>query len=377
MPYSLSLRRPSSLIQSVVQAGDSTVRIFGCAKAFALQRQLDFERDHVHRGTAGIGRRDRDLDAAIADRDIAKHAEIGDGEHRNFGIDHLRRDIPRALPQFGIAVHGDYHVAPGNVRCIDCNSLRRWPRCSLCRPLRPPCCIQSLLGKRKRRFAHDIGNRLEPLRPQRRGIDRDACIDQAAFAVVDLEHLAGKAQRSSIAVCARRWLSSVPSPSRTIHSERMPHMIGAFLLGFRRDRRQRRIAGLHHRAPIEVGESRVEKLPHHGAREIAVRLLQQQQIAVLPDVAQIGEFVLVVALAFDLGGIGIEFARLPEQIEAHIGERHVLFHARRMAAPFRQPMPQDQRVVGPAQRIQHQRRFGDLDRGGGHIQFCLYFPTSS
>ena len=29
MPYSLSLRRPSSLIQSVVQAGDSTVRTFG------------------------------------------------------------------------------------------------------------------------------------------------------------------------------------------------------------------------------------------------------------------------------------------------------------------------------------------------------------
>ncbi len=32
MPYSLSLRRPSSLIQSVVQAGDSTVRIFGLRK---------------------------------------------------------------------------------------------------------------------------------------------------------------------------------------------------------------------------------------------------------------------------------------------------------------------------------------------------------
>ena len=32
MPYSLSLRRPSSLIQSVVQAGDSTVRTFALRK---------------------------------------------------------------------------------------------------------------------------------------------------------------------------------------------------------------------------------------------------------------------------------------------------------------------------------------------------------
>ena len=35
-------------------------------------------------------------------------------------------------------------------------------------------------------------------------------------------------------------------------------------------------------------------------REIAVRLFDQQQVAVLPDVAQIGELVLVVAVAFDL-----------------------------------------------------------------------------
>ena len=103
MPYSRSLRRPSSLIQSVVQAGDSTVRTFGCANAGALQRQLDLQRDHVHRRAAGIGRRDRDLDMAVADRDVAQHAEIGDGQHRNFGIDHLRRRVPGAPAQIGIA----------------------------------------------------------------------------------------------------------------------------------------------------------------------------------------------------------------------------------------------------------------------------------
>ena len=79
----------------------------------------------------------------------------------------------------------------------------------------------------------------------------------------------------------------------------------------------------------------------------------------MPDVAQVGELVLVVALAFDLGRVGIEFAGLAEQIEGHIGKRHILFEHGRVAAPFRQPMPQDQRIVGAAQRVQHQRSFGD------------------
>ena len=126
------------------------------------------------------------------DLDLAQHAEIGDGEHGYFGIDHLRRRLPGAPAQIGIVEDGRYHVAPGNVRGIDCSSLRRWPRCSLCRPLRPPCCIQSFFGKAKRRLADDAGDRLQPLRTQRRGIDRDAGIDQAALAVVDGEHLAGK-----------------------------------------------------------------------------------------------------------------------------------------------------------------------------------------
>src|SRR5258707_600562 len=51
-------------------------------------------------------------------------------------------------------------------------------------------------------------------------------------------------------------------------------------------RSQRRIARCHHRAPIEVGEAGVKKLPHHGVREIAVRLFQQQEVAILPDVAR-------------------------------------------------------------------------------------------
>ena len=64
---------------------------------------------------------------------------------------------------------------------------------------------------------------------------------------------------------------------------------------------------------------------------------------------------------------------LTRQIEADIGERHVLFQHRRVAAPLRQPVSQNQRVVGAAQRVQHQRRFVDRDRGDSH-HIC---PTSS
>ncbi len=201
---------------------------------------------------------------------------------------------------------------------------------------------------------------------QARRVDRDAAIDQATLAIVDLKHLAGigpeivdRPLRASMA-----FIGAVAEPHDPFR--RVPQVVGAFLLGFRRDRGQRRVSGLHHRAPIQVGKGSVEKLPHHGSREIAVRLLQQQQIAILPDVAKVGELVFVVTPALDLCGIAIEFARLAQEIEAHIGKRHVLFQHRRVAAPFRQPMPQNQRIVGAAQRIQHQRRFGDLDGGDGH-----------
>src|SRR5437763_10505905 len=188
-------------------------------KTFALQRQFDLQRDHVHRRTAGISRRDRDLDPAVMNCDLAEHAEIGDGEYRDFGIDHECRNFPCTLAQIRINESGRYHVASGKVRCIDCSSLRRWPRCSLCRPLRPPCCIHSLVGSASvaslttsdsvssqgaRKLAESMAM---PASTSARSLSSSQNISPV------------KAQRSSIALCARAWLSSVPSPSRTIHSE--------------------------------------------------------------------------------------------------------------------------------------------------------------
>ena len=68
-------------------------------------------------------------------------------------------------------------------------------------------------------------------------------------------------------------------------------------------------------APVNIGKGGVEELPHQGAGEISIRLLGEQEIAILPDVAQIGELVLVVALALDLRGEAIELSRLAEQMK--------------------------------------------------------------
>ncbi len=100
-----------------------------------------------------------------------------------------------------------------------------------------------------------------------------------------------------------------------------------------------------------MGEGGVEQLPHHRSGEVAVRLLDQQQVAVIAGVAQIGEGILVAALAFDLAGIGVERARLADQVEPDIAEGEVLLEHRRVPDPFGQAMAEDQRRVGEPQRV--------------------------
>src|SRR5947207_3164701 len=76
-----------------------------------------------------------------------------------------------------------------------------------------------VLWQGQRRLADDACDGLQPLRTQRRGVDRDADIDQAAFAVIDGKHFAGKGPefvdrglRAGVA-----FLGAVAR--RTIHSE--------------------------------------------------------------------------------------------------------------------------------------------------------------
>src|ERR1700687_6459325 len=79
----------------------------------------------------------------------------------------------------------------------------------------------------KRRFAHNIRNRLEPWRMQDRGIDGDAALVQNALAVVDRKHLAGKSPQiiDRGLRTAMAFLGAVAEPHDPLR--RMPQMIGA------------------------------------------------------------------------------------------------------------------------------------------------------
>ena len=78
-------------------------------------------------------------------------------------------------------------------------------------------------------------------------------------------------------------------------------------------------------------------------------LLDKQQVRVGMFVAQVGKRILVASVAFDLARIGVEQPRLADEIERQVGKRYVLFQHRRLARPFRQAMPEDQRIVGKSE----------------------------
>jgi hypothetical protein len=58
-------------------------------------------------------------------------------------------------------------------------------------------------------------------------------------------------------------------------------VVGGLLFGLRRDRRERRVAR-GERAPERRHEGRVEELPCDGDGEIAVRLLDEEQLRYSP-----------------------------------------------------------------------------------------------
>ena len=94
-----------------------------------------------------------------------------------------------------------------------------------------------------------------------------------------------------------------------------------------------------------------QELPHQRVAEVAVRPLDQQQVAEVPGVAQIGEVVGGAPLALDLGGEAQPHLRLADQVERDVGERDVLLQHRRVAAPFGDAVAEDQRGVADAQQV--------------------------
>ena len=85
--------------------------------------------------------------------------------------------------------------------------------------------------------------------------------------------------------------------------------------------------------------------------EVAVRALDEQQVAEVPGVAQVGEVVGGAALALDLGGEAEPHLRLADQVERDVGERDVLLERRRVAAPLGDAVAEDQGRVADAEQV--------------------------
>src|SRR6478752_5675861 len=80
--------------------------------------------------------------------------------------------------------------------------------------------------------------------------------------------------------------------------------------------------------------------------EVAIWLLDKQTIAILVLITPIGEMVFREARVIDTRGVIVKRTGLPDQVERDIGERDILLVHRRMTAPFREPVPENKRVVG-------------------------------
>ncbi len=92
-------------------------------------------RDDRRGRAAGVSGGEVDLHGSVACHpQVPDHAQVAEGQDGELGIGHgpgrgqQRRRVRR----------GAHHVAPGYERCRCCISASRCPRCSVCRPSRPP-----------------------------------------------------------------------------------------------------------------------------------------------------------------------------------------------------------------------------------------------
>jgi hypothetical protein len=94
-----------------------------------------------------------------------------------------------------------------------------------------------------------------------------------------------------------------------------------------------------------------EELPHHRVTEVALRLLDQQAIAVLHALAEVGERVLVAPRALDLAREPEDRRRLPDEVERDVGRRDVLLEDRSVPRPLRHPVPEHETVVAEPEQV--------------------------
>jgi len=211
MPYSLSLRRPFLASSSRGPGRRQHGPDFRAARCRRALGQFDLQRDHVHRGSRNRWR-DRNLDMAVADRDVTQHAEIamvstGISDRPPGGASQARRRRSASLSKRS-------PMSPPESSRHRLQFAEEWPRCSLCRPwatlLHPV-----VLRQNQCRFIGDAGHRLDTTHAFRR-LDRDT--DRSVRVRCRRDGTSRRYRpRDRRSRSAPGGASSVPSPSRTIH----------------------------------------------------------------------------------------------------------------------------------------------------------------
>ncbi len=95
----------------------------------------------------------------------------------------------------------------------------------------------------------------------------------------------------------------------------------------------------------------VEELTTHGDRVVLIRLLGQEQVAVVVGVATEREFVGIPAVIDQLGGILVPVPGLTDEVQRDVHQRHFLFQRRGLAAQLTQALAQDHVGVRQAQQV--------------------------
>jgi hypothetical protein len=127
---------------------------------------------------------------------------------------------------------------------------------------------------------------------------------------------------------------------------RVPQVIDALLLGLRRDGGERFVAGRRHGAPVRVHEGREQHLAHDGCGEVAVRLLDEEAVAVAVHVAQVGEIVLGQPAPVEAGGVVYSERAWPMRSRAMLASASSS-SSTGACRTIRQAVPEHQRIVGP------------------------------
>ncbi len=93
-----------------------------------------------------------------------------------------------------------------------------------------------------------------------------------------------------------------------------------------------------------------QELAHQRLAVIAVRLLDEEDVAEVPAVAQERERIRVAPCAFNLAGEGQPQFRLSDEVETDIRHGDVFFKRWRMPAPRRNALAENERVVAHPER---------------------------